>query len=705
MPIDQSDKLARAEDAIAFACWSAFHLFRPCPRDSHHLCDCIPWRADVEHFDDGAGPLFLKEPDTYDEVSKEVVDKFEQLGPGALDNAARYCFFEFCTNPALTDTEALLDRLAEEFQRGDRLLPEAQGRAFAFGRFTVGPLGVIERKNATNGFSYFCGNENTANLYQYARAIEQNDHSGISFNKNDVFDFECIGWSARWKEWVAGQRFAVTGEEPERYSAFLYFRNRWHPSDDRLNTSESLNDWEIHAAPSAIAGIQNRDDLQRILSLCLESSRESFFKDVDWSRAPRARTAVAKATFAELDMASLQQLLLSAPPRLVISCLNDVLPRLKPPFKTECFSVNLAQLLIKAYESIDNLQRLEILTAQTGGDFFDRVLHYVLRRDPETVLRRQLDQPEIASAIAALTCCSYKYHDADWDFSDPDLAETLVSEVKNALGFVQATVAPNVGERALPLSLSAKPGDTESARNMVNQGRRRAEWIVKTAIQYAFALDQFISTENTIAPTGWPQRYPVFCPSDFFSDQPFRHRVEANVKNSEGQAMQIPTNGKMTIHPLMSLMNALGSVLENPESEVLGEVLREQNKLFGKLNQLKIPSLGNLGSHDNPCSLDELLTALQVMVEFDSVARNELRALPIFMLFKQQQCTPNRPTEVHFEVATDVIPVPADDVRCEHYFTKEYGFSADRFYSVTDITRNAISLNPIVLDWTDWLTT
>ena len=56
----------RAISAIELAAWTQHHLLKPVAPENDGLLPCMPWREDVEKFDDSTKGVFLDEPDDFD---------------------------------------------------------------------------------------------------------------------------------------------------------------------------------------------------------------------------------------------------------------------------------------------------------------------------------------------------------------------------------------------------------------------------------------------------------------------------------------------------------------------------------------------------------------------------------------------------------------------------------------------------------------
>jgi hypothetical protein len=119
---------------------------------------------------------------------------------------------------------------------------------------------------------------------------------------------------------------------------------------------------------------------------------------------------------------------------------------------------------------------------------------------------------------------------------------------------------------------------------------------------------------------------------------------------------------------------------------------------------LEVSKSGNLGAHHNQVGASALAAAYESLYRFDLCARDTQDALPDFVRFVKEIRTPNKPSEVIVEPIEE-FGIGGPKRKLAHYTDHAEILTVlrgDRIYSFTDVTRNAISINPLMIDWTEY---
>ena len=318
-----NDLLARNEDAMALASWISFHLLKPVHPANDAIWQVMPWREDVDVWDQQAKVAFLDEPHDYDlDISEDTTDSydpelpllikaFQAMESGGLSTAVRYHFFELASNPRMGDAGRILSTLADILISGDRCIQGKLKRAYQFGRFVVGPLGIIEKVERETTFD-FLGDFNAlaGTLHEFSVLIQECAHSSVGIFEEPLFDLETIGWSSQWSQWFGKQDFVLPSQDAGELKviAMLGFRKHWHPDSSKKGITDRVPLVRL----KTLASLQNysRQELEGLLRQLLPVEKPRILESSYWMNAAQAEIAVKNNDFGNLDSASLQQLLL-----------------------------------------------------------------------------------------------------------------------------------------------------------------------------------------------------------------------------------------------------------------------------------------------------------------------------------------------------------------------------------------------------------
>lgn len=722
MSISDRPKGIEPTELLAFSAWFAFHCIPIRKWDEHPLLRVLPWNQ--EHcavLDDFAErDLNPEDFDTLDMASpREARALFEALPQGAHKMAFRLLFFELALSPDAAQHKAILDSLCETLNDKEMVMPDVLLRSGQMGPFVFGSGGLIIRTSSSQAsvLELIEGGYSSA-LRKLADAI---GFSGGSAPNVPVFH-PSPSWGEQQIRLFEGQRLLCPEHLKTRAEMFFYFgfRRRWMVG---VSSNSGLED----CSAAVLSRISDARLLSQLLRRCLELDRKSFYAETSsWRYAEKAKTALEQVSNGgtTLSVEDARQLLLLARPETVFRCINEVRAaqgdsylldnlsirdgRLVPAWTTKvCFAVNLARALEAAYEKTGNLPQLDFLTCFSRGDRFHRTLHYVLRQNPTDILRAQLTQPAIASALAAMTYCHSRFGDpGSWDASDPALQEQLFREVAAGLGFAKPpeTLAKTRPYDRRELRRLLNSGNADALQNLANQVRRHAEWIFKTVIQWAYATWSTLELDRASKRTSLPQEDDICVVGPFFRSEQFIKRVGEKGLPLSGKPLALKADGKLTLGELHALLCAIGSLLPSDEKAAMQPMFEEHHELRRLYSDYQVASVGNLGSHDNPVSIAELKQGVQSLVDFDLAARALKDAFPQFMVFEEEIIQPNHPRRVRFARLVDEEQGDLNShADLSFFFTHGRHFKGEKIYAALDVTRNSLSLDPVVVDWTDWV--
>jgi hypothetical protein len=246
--------------------------------------------------------------------------------------------------------------------------------------------------------------------------------------------------------------------------------------------------------------------------------------------------------------------------------------------------------------------------------------------------------------------------------------------------------------------------DGNDASDKLSGGRRRVEYLLKTAIQYLFALRyNWIYGDEA---NWWVRLSPLEVPH-FWEDDEFTEAVSTQLKNSDGSHIKVPKDAKAVFSTLHGLLHAAGSLIPSAAPAYLVAVRDAQRLMLKAFAQPQLNSFMNLGAHDNRITRTEQVEAIEALAAIDETVRSIDEALPTFAVFVEAIQRPNRPRLVRTE-PYEPLGMNHRNAKWDHYITNErkntaITFRRDTVYSFTDVTRNQVSVNPVVLDWASWI--
>jgi len=708
-------EISENEWAVALAAWVSIHYLAPIPMEEDHIAAAIHWKDDIGDVASFGEFLFPSNPDkcSYRDINRATLEVASRVLPSGSAKALwQYNFFEWTADAAATDPDALLAMVADAL-RNRRLTPEiAPAR---IGPYVIGSLGVI----TTGALEYYHGAAKwfeygpiPGSYAEYARALNDSDwcdtvicadHQRINYQ----------GWCPAWVEWhrrnvrihhhSAPELFFKhhQGEE-KRWGAS--YRRRSGPNEADLSDSDlaPLSQWPWSGLKRVLKS--DDTDFSQVLADCIQYKKSVFFENIDWRHAAGGRDFLTHDQDS-IEATGLRQILMLAPPELVVASAIDRGYLTLDGHWGASFSECLTSALLRVYATADCRSLLTPFMRNAGGPDYDRLLHWVVKADPAKVLEQQVNSnPLIASALARLTCAPSRFHAVNgWDPGDPQQAAALISHIRK---FLREEQPPSPPERALPFAQAAQRVlDGMSALDGLSSARRRTEYLFKTAIQYLYALLAWYEA----APNSWPANCrepsyrPLIIPMPFWDDQPFVKAITWGLKTVSGKAMTVPTDAKMVLSDLRALLAAAGKLVKPDSPSPLIAVRNAQKEMDAALAEPGWIDYVNHPNHDNPSTILGIEDIRKKLAAFDSRVRRIEDALPSFALFVKLTAEPNRPKVVQI-APYEPLGIMHGGFKEEHYLTnRDLEFRRDRIYSFTDVTRNQVSVNPVILDWTEWM--
>jgi hypothetical protein len=338
---------------------------------------------------------------------------------------------------------------------------------------------------------------------------------------------------------------------------------------------------------------------------------------------------------------------------------------------------------------------LDHFLGHAQGAEFDQVLHLLLRQpNAQTILPGLLvGNANLSRALARITASPVRFQldrpDA-WDRTSHEEQQFLTRSIAEFLG---AEILPDLDQSAHPLARLVDPVDREYAQQQVARGRRRSEWLLKLSANYLYTL---INVRNDDPRVRSGPRF-IYDLSEFRNDSQLRTWAAA-------RRPTIDLN-RPTASDCVAVLIQLSRQVGQDSPLYLKRTVEAHQAILVQYEKTGVARAGNLGAHDNRASLSDLTEAYETLRSFDEFARSTADVLPGFVRFVREVREVDRPSKVFLDPVNQVgsaVPAP----KLTHYVSRDLHpgqLRGDRVYSFTDVTRNEISVNPIVIDWTPYL--
>lgn len=724
------DTVPPVERAIELAAWVSVHLLEPVPFKRDEIAKTLKWKDDIEQLDEDVFIKAMPPPRAAAQSPSAASLEPDLLLPhsdgesadGGLDESdiathllplRYYHFFEACIDPRDTEADTVLHAIAKALQT--RLGTWAQGRAFAHGGFAVSCHGLTSSTR-------ICVSTKSEDAKGYTRIQQSHDEWTRQQTTPPRWSLEdrdrsLAGWSKQWREWFRTHGPVRPGPDDVEYR--LHHRldpdRDWGPPSDR-----SIRLEPHHVGPRLMSTVHDCSPaiLESLLTAVYRNRLATFLRArTRLGRAEGLRHLVKRLLarpiapdpekVTPLDAtelaspeahAALRHLLfVSDASRVVSAALARGAITLPETNETDRSALErLADLAIAAFQIADRSDDLVEKVKGASGTLQEQTLHFLQLRGDEA-LSSLTAIPRVATAFAQLACAPLHLLDG-FDHSNRKLLQELHSHIHKVMDY---QVAPPPGPRHRPLALPDR-----AAASDVNRARSRIEYLFKLALQHLFALSRCATRSAYDTPsTAHSGTAKVASATDtmFWDLDRFEDAfgpIDDPLSKCRGWGSGAFTLSEL-VH-LSSIMTRKRTAADAPWHNVCGGL----SKMHTRCGKLDLPRRGNRASHDTPTNPADYGNDLGCFRSFDSdVCDGD--ALPRFYVCRSVTHTLNHPAEVDF------LPYAggagANNSRSLlAYFSgnlaKRNVWRADRIYSVTDRTNNSISINPIVLDWTDWLT-
>jgi hypothetical protein len=661
----------RVENAIAAAAVASIYMLRPVAADKDEMWQALGWRP---------------EADSLDEAMASSIGGFESLSrivPGGNCAALwRYLYFELAVDPSKTDCESVLRAIAISMR--NRPAGRGQGMTRVVGQFLVGPLGVIEFSRRAWSDRICILSATYGDWLSETWGGLRSDWTGSSVRGGKSL-CTLTGWSGRWQQWFHGADLVM--ELNEGICVWQKGRESWSPDEMPVNCRHRQLLDELSS--------KSHDVLCELLARCIEEVRGEFFDGVHYTHSRAALEAICEpARLDALDRAEVWQLLHVPRLRSMLGIAREM--RLVPiPSAVGSFAESLSQALIDSRDLAGDPAMLDHFLGHAQGAEFDQVLHLLLRQpNVQTILPGLLvGNPNLSRALARITASPVRFQldrlDA-WDRTSHEEQQLLTRSIAEFLG---AEILPDLDQSAHPLARLVDLVDREYVQQQVARGRRRSEWLLKLSASYLYNLIN-VRKDNPRDRSG-----PGFiCDFADFRDD---GRLRTWAVDRRPAIDLTRTTASECVAVLIQLSRQVGQ--DSPL--YLKRTAEAQQAMLVRYENTGVARAGNLGAHDNRASLSELAEAYEILRSFDEFARSTPDVLPGFVRFVREVREVDRPAKVFLDPVNQVgsaVPAP----KLTHYVSRDLQpgqLRGDRVYSFTDVTRNEISVNPIVIDWTPYL--
>lgn len=688
--MDAGDDVCPVERAIALAAWTSIHLLKPVPFEHDTIAKTLAWKEDIETLDE---ELFI-EALTHAQLPADSSGTIAEGSPTVSNLEVNqlplryYHFFEAYVDPRETNVDEVLDSIADALRT--RLGSWAQGRAFAHMGFVMSCHGLTDGTRCCFA---------TKQAPQYRHIEESSDTWPIRQTLTPRWsiarrDEALDGWSKPWQEWFrtfGPVRNAFSGTECSLHHRLDPDWDWGPPGNSPIGGSADC------VAPRLLPSVCELAPhlLMTVLRDAHRSYQRARVRLPDFARAQTLADFLPHLQHADDppdDNAALWHLALALEDvRVVSTALEAGFVSLTMDDETTRSSLERqSSLTMAAYGLAGKTAELKELVGRATGTLEEQTLHFYIRRKDDA-LNALFSSPAAARAVARVACAPCDLLDT-LDHSDPQTIQRLHAHIRKVTDHQRP---PQIAARHQSITY---PDATSVTARDVNAARTRAENLFKLVIQHLYLVSPLafatshrdgvsaVADADGVA-NAWAR---PFWKCEALSDEALRPTGRFSLNELVGWSSRLST----LVAPRSSALPWLKKVIDSHAS---------MRSLYGKAD---LANRGNLASHDNPASPDDLHKAVRCFQAFDEFVTNS-DAWPQLVQCRTVRCQINLPTEVDFHrYSSSSGPDTTSSISA--YFSgklaRRDSWRADRIYSLTDRTNNSISINPIVIDWTDWLT-
>lgn len=351
---------------------------------------------------------------------------------------------------------------------------------------------------------------------------------------------------------------------------------------------------------------------------------------------------------------------------------------------SESLAENTAGLILDTYTSINRLDDLEKIVRKSGGDIYNRTLHHVIQVKPsELILSYLKTNPTIIDAMLALLHLDDAF--SGYDPSDKEVVDTIYRAIMTFLGKIFPKQIFSIQKYIMETQEYDKTDNKDILKQNISSIGNTIEMILTHIISYLYCIHSVDTAEVRM-------------------HEVVIKEIKEHVATAFN-ALQVKTkNGIYQIDSARWGLNDMNEILKNitnilPQGKntlaIDNDVFAKIKNLTNSFNTFRINQLRNSGSHyqlpEEQPSVKELQLAIHNLREFIIQIKND-DLYPHFFYFKSLIKDPELPYRVKF------MNEYGNESK-EYYFTETINFVEGSIYSITDITKNQISINPIVLEW------
>ncbi|HOM86888.1 MAG TPA: hypothetical protein PLH80_08570 [Spirochaetota bacterium] len=351
---------------------------------------------------------------------------------------------------------------------------------------------------------------------------------------------------------------------------------------------------------------------------------------------------------------------------------------------SESLAENTAGIILDTYTSINRLDDLEKIVRKSGGNIYNRTLHHVIQvKPPELILSYLKTNPTIIDSMLALLHLDDTF--SGYDPSDKEVVDTIYRAIMTFLGKIFPKQIFSIQKYIMETQEYDKTDNKDILKQNISSIGNTIEMILTHIISYLYCIHSVNTTEVRM-------------------HEVVIKEIKEHVATAFN-ALQVKTkNGIYQIDSARWGLNDMNEILKNitnilPQGKntlaIDNDVFAKIKNLTNSFNTFRINQLRNSGSHyqlpEEQPSVKELQLSIHNLREFIIQIKND-DLYPHFFYFKSLIKDPELPYRVKF------MNEYGNESK-EYYFTETINFVEGSIYSITDITKNQISINPIVLEW------
>jgi hypothetical protein len=342
---------------------------------------------------------------------------------------------------------------------------------------------------------------------------------------------------------------------------------------------------------------------------------------------------------------------------------------------------NLARMMLDSYQENNQVPELErILKQSSGSTLFDRTLHYVIRQTPQEVVRSLVRTNPFLTDTIMNRAGLRKY--CDYDASHIEAIDEIASSILCALGKRFPKHLFSLEKYLADTEHYLYSEDRDGQANHISEMGRTIEKLLLEIILFSHTIHG--------DPMVWDMMMP-FKAKEKISD--ISEKFNTLGIQSKDSLYQVDT-ARWSLHDMQMILANLTRLTPPGEFVDIGDRASRYREISSAFNRLGINRMRNAGAHyeipDRNPSRVKYKEYIQQLREFITLIKNSGIYPDLYHLHSFAKVR-DLPFKLTF---TDM-----NGNQREFYFSSDPSADEAEVYAILDMTKNRISINPIIVRW------